>query len=565
MEILNLLKLHIKEPTKLLFILLIISGIMGALLIVIINAGAASISNQQINHQFFLLFIFGVVVYVLSKKYVTDKSIVLIEGVVEKVQLSIVNKVRHTELSTFEAMGTASIYARLNQDASVLSRLSGIVVHTIQSAIMIFFALIYIATVSMLSFFIIAFSLGICAALYHVKQQNFNNKWLELARKEATFHEKLSHVLQGFKEIKLNRKKNEGVLLNFAETNTAIQKHRVNLGESYNILQIFSETFFYIIMGIVIFIIPSFIVEKTQDVIEITAILLFIMGPFEGILSSVQFLSNVNASAKNIFDLEAELEEELRKNDLSIKEQNQPAAYEELSLANNIVFRNLSFAYPKTAEFDYSFEVGPINLSIAKGELIFITGGNGSGKSTLLKLLTGLYPPQTGQILIDTDHYGGTATEITPENYQQYRNLFTAIFTDFHLFDKIYDSKITNPTTINQVLLSMELPANKVQYADGKFTNLNLSTGQKKRLALTTSIIEDKPIYIFDEVAADLDPEFRDKYYFELLPELKERNKIVIVVSHDRYYWTVPDRLIQMTDGKMKELSKEEINKLVKI
>jgi len=111
----------------------------------------------------------------------------------------------------------------------------------------------------------------------------------------------------------------------------------------------------------------------------------------------------------------------------------------------------------------------------------------------------------------------------------------------------------------------MELSLDKTKYQNGGFTNLNLSSGQKKRLALTTSLIEDKEVYIFDEVASDLDPEFRDKYYYQLVRELKERNKTVIVVSHDRHYWTVPDRLLEMTSGSIRELSKEEIDAVLSL
>lgn len=155
------------------------------------------------------------------------------------------------------------------------------------------------------------------------------------------------------------------------------------------------------------------------------------------------------------------------------------------------------------------------------------------------------------------------AIPVTPLNYQQYRNLFSTIFTDFHLFDKLYGVEEVNPAVVNKLLENMELPEEKVQFKNDTFTNLHLSSGQKKRLALTTAIMEDKPIYIFDEVAADLDPEFRDKYYYELLMELKERGKMVIVVSHDRHYWTVPDRLLEMRNGQIRELSREEIDSLL--
>ena len=67
--------------------------------------------------------------------------------------------------------------------------------------------------------------------------------------------------------------------------------------------------------------------------------------------------------------------------------------------------------------------MGPVNLTIRRGELLFLIGGNGSGKSTLAMLLTGLYQPQSGEILLD-----GTA--LSAEKPEDYRKLFSAVFTD---------------------------------------------------------------------------------------------------------------------------------------
>ena len=184
-------------------------------------------------------------------------------------------------------------------------------------------------------------------------------------------------------------------------------------------------------------------------------------------------------------------------------------------------------------------------------------------QSTFLKLITGLYLPDRGQIRLDGED-GQKEILVNLQNRQQYQNLFSAIFSDYHLFDKVYGiGRQIDPAEVNLLLGSLGLSPDKVAFKNGAFTTTHLSNGQKKRLALATVLLEDKPIYIFDEVAADLDPAFRDIFYYEILPELKARNKVVLVVSHDQQYWNVSDRLIQFQDGTMRELSKEEVLSLV--
>jgi len=564
MEFLQLLRQEIKEPLVPLFVFVAITGISNAALLSIINTGAAFVSNETASDHLFILFLLGLGLFIGSKKFISYKSIELVELVLDKIRYRIANKIRHTELATLEAIGTAPIHARLMQDAATISTLSTSLISTSQAVVMVFFTILYIGSISLYSFFIVIAGLGICAAGYAIRQKALMEKWDELAAKETSFHEKLGHILQGFKEIKLNRPKNDSVYKNYVAVSEDIKGLRDNLGLSYFGLSIFSQAFFYLLLGGIIFVIPHFHTEHAEDVLKITIAVLFIVGPFEVILNSNQMLTQANSCTRNILDLEAKLEKELIENGLSLESQNQPTAFEQLPFKDNIQFKNLSYVYPSTEERDFTFEVGPINLTFQKGEIIFITGGNGSGKSTFLKLLTGLYSPNSGEIGVDVTK-GEQSTIVTPINYQQYRNLFTTIFTDFHLFDKLYGIENPNPAVINQLLLNMELPAEKTTYKDGGFTNIHLSSGQKKRLALTASLAEDKPIYIFDEVAADLDPEFRDKYYYEILPELKARNKLVIVVSHDRFYWTVPDRLLEMNDGKIRELTRTEIDALLKL
>ena len=560
-----MLRKDLKENVVPLAVFTLITGIANAALISFINTGAEYVTNNKVNHRVALLFLISLLIYILGKRYVAMRSAVLVEAILNKIRYRLADKIRHAELATLEARGTSPFYARLGQDTVKVSNFTASVITAIQAVILIVFTTLYISTISIKAFVLVTIMLSVCFLVYSSRRKVFRTMWLKLSEYETRFYEKLGHILDGFKEIKINRSKNESVLQDFALVNEEMKDYKTGLVQAYIRLSIFSQAFFFILLGSVIFVFPQFHEEYATNIIKITAAILFISGPFEIVLNGNQQLANANSSARNILELEAELEEVLRQNEMTIEAQNHPEAFEELPFSDNIRFHNLSFAYPPVKGRDYIFEVGPIDLTIKKGELIFITGGNGSGKSTFLKLMTGLYQPKAGQILVDVDEAGRPDTTVTPANYQQYRNLFTTIFTDFHLFDKLYGIRETDPADINAVLKNMELPADKTTYRNGGFTNLRLSTGQKKRLALTTCIIEDKPIYIFDEVAADLDPEFRDKYYYQIIRELRARNKTVIVVSHDRYYWTVPDRLLEMANGKMRELTRAEIDSLLKL
>ncbi|WP_287812260.1 cyclic peptide export ABC transporter, partial [Pseudomonas sp.] len=189
------------------------------------------------------------------------------------------------------------------------------------------------------------------------------------------------------------------------------------------------------------------------------------------------------------------------------------------------------------------FSLGPVNLHIEQGDIVFIVGENGCGKTTLIKLLLGLYPPQHGEIRID-----GRA--IDAQNRDDYRQLFTTIFSDYYLFDDPFLGAKQVPESAEVYLKRLEI-AHKVSIRDGRFTTTDLSTGQRKRLALINAWLEERPVLVFDEWAADQDPTFRRIFYTELLPELKRLGKTIIVISHDDRYFDVADHLVRMEAGKV--------------
>jgi putative ATP-binding cassette transporter len=193
---------------------------------------------------------------------------------------------------------------------------------------------------------------------------------------------------------------------------------------------------------------------------------------------------------------------------------------------------------------DASFTLGPIDLTLEPGELAFVAGGNGSGKTTLVKILTGLYAPESGEIHLD-------GQPVTDYGRDAYRQQFSVVFSDFHLFESLLG--IEGPDldhSAGDYLRSLRID-HKVSIQDGTLSTIELSQGQRKRLALLTAFLEDRSIYVFDEWAADQDPYFKEVFYRQILPALRERGKTVVVVSHDDRFYDQADRLLYLENGQL--------------
>ncbi len=212
-----------------------------------------------------------------------------------------------------------------------------------------------------------------------------------------------------------------------------------------------------------------------------------------------------------------------------------------------LTFQCVRYRYPET-ERGNRFSVGPLDFTLRAGEIVFLIGGNGSGKTTFIRLLTGLYRPQAGAILL-------TGSALAEPDCPAYRRLFSTVFSDFHLFHRLLgpDGRDAAPEEIAYWLEFLELTP-KVRVEDGRLQDTRLSQGQRKRLALLVAILEDRPIMVLDEWAADQDPGYRRRFYTELLPLLKARGKTVLAVTHDEHYFDVADRVVKMDEGRLLEI-----------
>jgi len=278
-------------------------------------------------------------------------------------------------------------------------------------------------------------------------------------------------------------------------------------------------------------------------VIRVTSVILFIIGPVNLMVTSIPVFARANNSIRNLYILEERLDKASNTFDPDHK-----VPITKIANFNELRFESFSFSYTDKHGIPL-FTLGPLDLTLTRGEVLFIVGGNGSGKTTLLKLLTGLYYPISGTLGVDD-------LTISTPLYPAYRELFSIIFNEFYLFDRLYGLDTIDEKSIRE-LLKLMLLENKTELVGDGFSNIQLSTGQRKRLAMIVALLDNKQIYIFDEWAADQDPIFRKYFYEVLLNDLKAHGKTVIAVSHDDRYFHYADRVVKMEFGKFVEINYE--------
>lgn len=329
-------------------------------------------------------------------------------------------------------------------------------------------------------------------------------KWLSLAReKEDRLFSHFRTTTEGIKELKLHYQRRQAFLSEDVESTAANFRRYNNRG-----LTLFAATsswgklVFFFATG---FVLPRIIALSPQALSGYIFTFTYVMLPMDNIISALPIISKANIALQKIESLGLSLSDRA---EISTPPPVIDRTWHSLELQDVV--------YPYQAEEDINFILGPINLKFQPGELVFIVGGNGSGKSTLAKLITGLYIPQSGKVLLD-------GQPIDSQNREWYRQHFSVIFSDFYLFERLLGLEQTDLDSLAKDYLSKLQLAHKVKVENGKLSTTALSQGQRKRLALLTAYLEDRPIYLFDEWAADQDPVFKEIFYTQFLLKLKGR------------------------------------------
>lgn len=361
---------------------------------------------------------------------------------------------------------------------------------------------------------------------------------LTLARdEEDKLFSNFRALTEGIKELKLHRNR-RGVFLdqNIRAATENFQRYNVAAESHFIIAQSWSHLLFFSLIGLLLFFLPHFATLSRQAMSGYVLTTLYLMGPLAGVLGSFSVFGRANVAFQKVEQLGVSLAARPEE-DCSITRPEAESAFKRLDLIG------VTHSYHHEKE-DSSFVLGPISLSFCQGELVFLAGGNGSGKSTLAKIVTGLYPPETGELRLD-------GKPVTDANRDDFRQLFSAVFSDFYLFESLLGLNHANLDARARDYLEQLHLHHKVKVSQGVFSTTALSQGQRKRLALLTAYMEGRPFYVFDEWASDQDPWFKEIFYTQLLPELKSRGKTALVITHDEKYFHLADRLYKLDYGKL--------------
>lgn len=541
MQLLTFIEQEARESAKQVLMITTISGVANSLLLGIINHASEAIAQHESLSQYFLLYLLTFALFLYGQWYAFDRAILMIEEAIYRTRLRLAQKVQHVELPFMETMHSHQLYARLTQNDALISQAIPQLVGAFQMFILLICALFYLGYLSVLGFIITLVAMGIATVLFLAQSKRVKKSLQRVQKKEEYYFQAIAHLVNGFKEVKINRQKGDELCQHIASVSRHTQDIKAVVRQQEARLWGFGRLFIYALLPILIFILPTVSQLNVGDIFKISSTLLFLIGPTTTVVNILPLLNRVNVALQDLQELEQLMDEAIA---ASTQPSNKPTTLpdDQTDIANfhTLTMQAVTFSYP---DQPHGFSAGAFNEQIKQGELLFIIGGNGSGKSTFLKLLTGLYYPVTGQLMLDNK-------AIDPASYTTYRQLFSTVFTDFYLFDQLYGVTEENKEKVGYWLEKMQLQ-HKVSYQPSGFTTTNLSTGQRKRLALIAALLEDKPILVLDEFAADQDPQFRQYFYETLLAEIKAMGKTIIAVTHDDHYFHVADRVLKMDEGRL--------------
>lgn len=351
------------------------------------------------------------------------------------------------------------------------------------------------------------------------------------------FAQLLDAIVHGHKELILDRRKRTAFLDEQLEPIARRQQAEMTSANTWEILvRRWGELLMLLGLGLLLFTLPWHAWATYEQFGRFLFVALFILAPLSTLVGFSTDLGRAQLAISRINDLGVLLGRHAATPPPPASPATPSRAFGHLALRN--------IAYRHAGAASAVFTLGPLSVAFDRPEVVLISGGNGSGKTTLLKVMAGLYPANDGEITLD-------AQPLTPATLEHHRARFAVIFSDFFLFPSLLGYPQPSAAETDRWLREMQLERHVQVNADGEFSTTQLSQGQRKRLALITALLEDKPIYVFDEWAADQDPGFRRLFYERILPGLRDRGKLVLAISHDEAYYPLADRHLHLVDGRI--------------
>jgi cyclic peptide transporter len=486
----------------------------------------------------YLVFYFALaaLLYLLGRKVLQTRLLRITFDIIYDLRMTLIDRIFNTSYQRYEKLDRGQVIATLNNDTTVLGGTANLLVTILSSIITILGAFLYLAAIAFWTTLVTVAVIILVSMVYFIVTQRATPLFNAARDTQNTFLSLLNGLNSGFKELSLHSAKKVAYR---ADVQDVTDKFRfASRSAMFKFVNAFmvGESMLIVVLGAVTFAIPTLIPEiKTSTLMSFIMVLLYLIGPVTSILNAIPGLTQMRIAWQRVQALIKQIPANIEGQTFD-----KPRLPSQLEEVKDISAKGVFFEYSAKEESE-KFAVGPLDFDAKKGEIIFVIGGNGSGKTTLAKLLTGLYIPDEGSIAIN-------GKKISNDQLGEY---FSVIFGDYHLFEKLYDVDMTGKEQELNEYLGMLRLKEKVNVTGNAFSTVELSGGQRKRLALLRCYLEDRPVYLFDEVAADQDPEFRKFFYRNLLMKMKEKGKTVIAITHDDHYFDVADRVVKMDMGKI--------------
>ena len=450
-----------------------------------------------------------------------------------KNEKNLFNQILRAPLKTLEKFGTQRFYTAM-EDLRIFSNLPYTVTHTVSSLLMLILGVIYMFTLSATSAAIVLGLIILVAVCYFVVMNSMSGQVEKLRKFNEHYYNYVNDLILGFKELKLSTSRRRNIMNNYLGPNRD-DAEGLDFKVNYVFLSInmISQYGLYVVIGVILFGLPALGLLEREDVIAYVVVILFISGPINNLVNLQQMYTRFMVSNKRIKNF---------MKDFQIDEENINSIQKEDHKFQSLEFTNISFSYENEND-EKTFALGPIDLTINQGEVLFVVGGNGSGKSTFINVLTGLYKPTEGEIILNDNEYLNIKDDL--------QDSMTAIFTNNHIFSHNYDDYQLKENDEYRGLLETMRLDQVVTDDNEESARRKFSKGQSKRMSMIFALLEKKPILILDEWAADQDPHFRKYFYEELIPKLRAAGKTIIAVTHDDAYFHLADRIIKFDYGKI--------------
>lgn len=499
---------------------------------------SVEIANAPFALVFTAVCVFILITRTLSQVVLTRVAI----DVASSLRTRLYERIARAPLASLERIGSSRLIAALTSDVPRIVLGARMFPDMLINLVMLLGMLGFLLVLNADLFWFVLGCIGFGVVTYQIPML-IGGRYFTSARQHFDhLQESIQGLIHGIKELKLDDAKRaayfEQILM---QCERSVQKDEKT---GYTILRAasnYGDLLSFFVIGCIVFIVVNYRTISNEQLIGVIMALLYIAGPISAILGFLPQLSISRVSIQRVAKLYEEIPQE------SVAAAQQPAREWDRVRFEKVRYRHGGKG--DKDDKDGGFGVGPLDLEFRKGEISFIVGGNGSGKSTLSKLLTLHYRANAGTI-----RFGDHAVD--DETIGTYRQAISAIYSDYHLFERILGADDAGLVeSVDHYLKALGLDR-KVTYRDGRFSTLALSDGQRRRMALLASIIDDKQLYLFDEWAADQDPTFKAVFYHEILPALRARGKAVVAITHDDRYFEVADQIVVMEEGKVARIER---------